>query len=120
MLLDENELFIFDWDGTLATSGALIRVSKMLKARYKLGYILKHKERYRVRSVNDLVIKEEKGKLVSTYLTMLVLLTSAISRVVLESLNMQTFFLFSFNSLRISSEPGFSLTIDNLKYSLPH
>ena len=66
MLLDENELFIFDWDGTLATSGALIRVSKMLKARYKLGYILKHKERYRVRSVNDLVIKEEKGKLVST------------------------------------------------------
>ena len=66
MLLDENELFIFDWDGTLATSGALIRVSKMLKARYKLGYILKHKERYKVRSVNDLVIKEEKGKLVST------------------------------------------------------
>jgi HAD superfamily hydrolase (TIGR01549 family) len=66
MLLDENELFIFDWDGTLATSGALIRVSKMLKARYKLGYILKHKERYKVRSVNDLVIKEETGKLVST------------------------------------------------------
>ena len=66
MLLDENELFIFDWDGTLATSGALIRVSKMLKVRYRLGYILKHKERYKIRSVNDLEIKEETSKFIST------------------------------------------------------
>lgn len=65
MLLDENELFIFDWDGTLVTSGALIRVSKMLKARYKLDYVLKHKEEYEVRSTNDLVMKEGRSRIVS-------------------------------------------------------
>ena len=65
MPLQENELFIFDWDGTLATSGTLIRISKMLKARYRLDYIMKHKEEYKVRSIADLQIKEEESRLVS-------------------------------------------------------
>ncbi len=66
MLLEDNELFIFDWDGTLVTSGFLIRVSKLLKARYRFDYIIKRPEVYRVKSIRHLMIKEETGRIFST------------------------------------------------------
>ena len=65
MLLDENDLFIFDWDGTLVTSGILIRVSKLIKTRYRIDHILRHRDTYEVKSVAGLEIKEETNKIFS-------------------------------------------------------
>ena len=36
MLIDRYDLFIFDWDGTLATSTTLVRAARLLQTRYKI------------------------------------------------------------------------------------
>jgi FMN phosphatase YigB (HAD superfamily) len=42
MQLEDIKLFIFDWDGTLSTSTALVRFSRFFKTRYSPKYILEH------------------------------------------------------------------------------
>ena len=46
MSMRDYELFIFDWDGTLSTSMMIVRVSNLLRMRYRREHILKHKEDY--------------------------------------------------------------------------
>ncbi|MDE1825046.1 MAG: HAD-IA family hydrolase [Candidatus Micrarchaeota archaeon] len=46
-LLDDFDLFIFDWDGTLSTSTALVRVSHFFKRRYNPQYIRRHLDEFR-------------------------------------------------------------------------
>lgn len=46
MSMHDYELFIFDWDGTLSTSMMIVRVSNLLRIRYRKKHILKHKEDY--------------------------------------------------------------------------
>ena len=39
MLIDRYSLFIFDWDGTLATSTTLVKAARLLQTRYKIETI---------------------------------------------------------------------------------
>ena len=39
MLIDRYRLFIFDWDGTLATSTSLVRATRLMQTRYNVGKI---------------------------------------------------------------------------------
>lgn len=46
-LINDYDLFIFDWDGTLSTSTMLVRVSHFFKQRYNPDYIRRHADQYR-------------------------------------------------------------------------
>lgn len=65
MFLEKYDLFIFDWDGTLSTSSALVKVTRFLKRRYNIGYIKNHKELYTIGSMKDVRRKEGRAKLYS-------------------------------------------------------
>ncbi|MDE1823222.1 MAG: HAD-IA family hydrolase [Candidatus Micrarchaeota archaeon] len=65
MFLEKYDLFIFDWDGTLSTSSALVRVTRFLKRRYNVDYIRKHKDLYSISSMKDVKRKEGRAKLYS-------------------------------------------------------
>lgn len=65
MSIRDYELFIFDWDGTLSTSTFIIRVSNLLKMRYLPKHIMKHEEEYREQAEKNIVITEERNKLIS-------------------------------------------------------
>jgi HAD superfamily hydrolase (TIGR01509 family) len=54
MPIRDYDLYIFDWDGTLSTSTALVRVSQLFKRRYRVGYIKKHRDRYNVKKVRNI------------------------------------------------------------------
>ena len=60
-LLSENDLFIFDWDGTLSTSTLLVAVSRLFQRRYDPKYIRRHEARYR-KEVRDYEINETRGR----------------------------------------------------------
>ncbi len=63
MQLTDSELFIFDWDGTLSTSTAIVRISNFLRPRYRKSHILKHSGEYTTgitRSVKA-IERENKG-----------------------------------------------------------
>ncbi len=46
-LLKDYDLFIFDWDGTLSTSTAVVRLSHFFKRRYNPNYIKAHPDEFR-------------------------------------------------------------------------
>lgn len=46
MSIDDYDLFIFDWDGTLSTSTFIVKVSNLIRHRYRKEHIEKHKEEY--------------------------------------------------------------------------
>ncbi|MDE1870582.1 MAG: HAD family hydrolase, partial [Candidatus Micrarchaeota archaeon] len=53
-LIDDFDLFIFDWDGTISTSSVLVRLSHYFKRRYNPEYIRSHESEFRQpRSVNS-------------------------------------------------------------------
>jgi HAD superfamily hydrolase (TIGR01549 family) len=69
-ILDDFDTFIFDWDGTLSTSTALVRFTKFFKLRYTLTSLKKREEEYaKVAAMkeSDPAIKkiEEKGSMYS-------------------------------------------------------
>jgi HAD superfamily hydrolase (TIGR01549 family) len=63
MLLEKYKLFIFDWDGTLSTSTALVRATRFLERRYDIGYIRKNRKRFEIRTVSELKAQERKNEL---------------------------------------------------------
>jgi phosphoglycolate phosphatase len=63
MSMDDYDLFIFDWDGTLSTSTFIVRVSNLLRVRYLPKHMQKHKEDYMRNAARNLKIKEEKNKM---------------------------------------------------------
>ena len=65
MSIKEYELFIFDWDGTVSTSTFIVRVSNLLKLRYRKGHIAKHKEEYMREAEENIKITEEANKIYS-------------------------------------------------------
>ncbi|MDE1851067.1 MAG: HAD-IA family hydrolase [Candidatus Micrarchaeota archaeon] len=65
MFLEKYDLFIFDWDGTLSTSSALVKVTRFLKRRYNIDYVRAHKELYTIGSMKDVRKKEGRAKLYS-------------------------------------------------------
>ncbi len=64
-LLRKFDLFIFDWDGTLSTSGFLTVVRDSLKQRYKPWYIKEHMEEFRKENfeIQNIKIEAEEHKL---------------------------------------------------------
>ncbi len=46
MHLSDFDLFIFDFDGTLSTSTALVRVLRLFKRRYSMSYVLTHRDKF--------------------------------------------------------------------------
>lgn len=59
MLTDRYDLFIFDWDGTLSTTTQIVRSARLLKRRYSLSEINKHKEMYINESESPAEIKAQ-------------------------------------------------------------
>lgn len=51
-IIDDYDLFIFDWDGTLSTSTILVKVSRLVKRRYNPDYIRRHKSKYIASNTN--------------------------------------------------------------------
>ncbi len=47
MLIDRYRLFIFDWDGTLATSTSLVRAARLMQTRYNVGKIAKKRAKFK-------------------------------------------------------------------------
>ncbi len=47
MLIDRYRLFIFDWDGTLATSTSLVRAARLLQTRYNVGRMARERADFR-------------------------------------------------------------------------
>jgi HAD superfamily hydrolase (TIGR01549 family) len=46
MHISDFDLFIFDFDGTLSTSTALVRFFRFFKHRYNMSYVLAHKREF--------------------------------------------------------------------------
>jgi HAD superfamily hydrolase (TIGR01509 family) len=65
MSVRDYDLFIFDWDGTLSTSTFIVRVSNLLRRRYRSRHIMEHKEEYMRRAERNIAITEEGNKLFS-------------------------------------------------------
>ncbi len=55
MLIDRYSLFIFDWDGTLATSTTLVRAARLLQTRYNVKKLPKRGSGLRADSRAELV-----------------------------------------------------------------
>ncbi len=64
-LLDDFDLFIFDWDGTISTSTSIVRATRFFKRRYDTTYIEKHRKDYEVKDVSNIRIEEEEHMLFS-------------------------------------------------------
>ena len=65
-MLKNFDLFIFDWDGTLSTSTALVRFTSLFKRRYDPEYIKRHEQLYRNVSMEDVRITEEEHNIFSS------------------------------------------------------
>jgi pyrophosphatase PpaX len=61
-LLEKFDLFIFDWDGTLSTSTFLVRLSNLVRRRYKPWYIKEHMDEYRKMAMSSESVKTEETK----------------------------------------------------------
>ncbi len=59
MPINDFELYIFDWDGTLSTSTPLVKFSRFFKRRYNVKYVRSHPEYYKRSRNKKLVFKEE-------------------------------------------------------------
>jgi HAD superfamily hydrolase (TIGR01549 family) len=64
-LLDDFDLFIFDWDGTISSSTFIVRATRFFKRRYDINYIERHKASYRVDDISNIKIEEEEHMLFS-------------------------------------------------------
>ena len=65
MSLQNYDLFIFDWDGTLSTSTFIVRVSNLLRKRYRKEHMMQHKEEYESRAAKNILITEERNRIIS-------------------------------------------------------
>jgi phosphoglycolate phosphatase len=65
MAIRDYELFIFDWDGTLSTSTFIVRVSNLLRKRYRKKHIMQHRGEYESRAERNIAITEEGNRLFS-------------------------------------------------------
>lgn len=63
MSIRDYNLFIFDWDGTLSTSTAIVRISNLLKGRYRHASMMKHREEYMRRAAKNIKITEERDRI---------------------------------------------------------
>lgn len=63
MSLADHELFIFDWDGTLSTSTLIVRISNLLKLRYRKWHMMKHREEYLKSAERKIKVKERTNRL---------------------------------------------------------
>jgi HAD superfamily hydrolase (TIGR01549 family) len=69
-MIGDNDLFIFDWDGTLSTSTLIVAASRLLTRRYDPEYIKRNEARYKsiVRNVRiDETRSRELAWLYDTY-----------------------------------------------------
>ena len=60
-MLEDNDLFIFDWDGTLSTSTLIVAISRLLTRRYDPEYVKKHEAKYRA-IVRNVEIRETRSR----------------------------------------------------------
>ncbi len=60
-MIDDNDLFIFDWDGTLSTSSLIIAASRLFTKRYDVEYIKRNEAKYRA-VVKSVTISESKSR----------------------------------------------------------
>ncbi len=65
MSVRDYDLFIFDWDGTLSTSTLIVRISNLLKMRYRKGHMMRHKEEYMARAERNIKATEERNMIYS-------------------------------------------------------
>ncbi len=63
MSIRNHDLFIFDWDGTLSTSTVIVRISNMLRMRYRRSHITKHREEYMRKAAKRIRITEETNRI---------------------------------------------------------
>ena len=70
-IIGDNDLFIFDWDGTLSSSSLLVAASRLFVKRYDPDYIKRNEERYR-RMITNVEIHETKNKAVAGFYDMYV------------------------------------------------
>ena len=65
MSIKDYELFIFDWDGTLSTSMLIVRISNLLRIRYRKSHMMKHRKDYIARAGLEMKSIEERDSLYS-------------------------------------------------------
>jgi len=59
MLIDRYNLFIFDWDGTLATSAPLVKIARLFKRRYSISHMVNRSATYKIDTVSEFVRQED-------------------------------------------------------------
>ncbi len=63
MSIRDHDLFIFDWDGTLSTSTVIVRISNMLRMRYRHSHIEKHKGEYMEKAARTIAVRGETNRI---------------------------------------------------------
>ncbi len=64
-MIEDNDLFIFDWDGTLSTSSLIVAVSRLFTKRYDVDYIRRNEKIYRA-IVRNAEIRETKSRFLAS------------------------------------------------------
>jgi HAD superfamily hydrolase (TIGR01509 family) len=63
MLADRYDLFIFDWDGTLATTTAIVRFARLLKPRYNVSRIERRSDSYKYETASELKAQQDMNRI---------------------------------------------------------